>query len=112
MTTLRQINVPEPLLLEEVEFFKFQLNLFIPKSGLNEGQKDVLIYYYLYENPITKLVQDKRFKSEQSCNNYVTYLRKKGFLVGKGKETKVNPKIKFVGSDFQVKLTIRKDAAT
>lgn len=106
---MQRFEVTSPLSFNEVEFYKFQIGLFLSKVILTDTQKSVLVYFYLYPDPVSKLVIEGLFKSEKSVQNYVSELRKKKLLVGKGKATKINPSINLKTESFQVTLNIIKE---
>lgn len=91
--------------LEKIDFYIFQLELILHKKNLNKPKLKVLAYYYLFDNPMEKLVTDGIFV-KKTVENYVSELRSEGILVGKGRKQKtvLNPKIRLL--DEACNLTI------
>lgn len=102
------IRLPGTLKFSLIEFYRFQLRLQLRESELNPSEELVLIYFYLYPDPIDRLVKEKHFKSIKSVENYVSKLRNLPvpLLVGKGKQTKVNENFVFYPSSFSIFMDI------
>lgn len=100
------LEIKTPIKFSTVDSIVFQLGVMFPQTKLTDTHLKCVAYYYLYSDALDKLVEAKVFKNSKSGQNYVSDLRKAGLLVGKGKETKVNPKIKLQTNDFKVTLTI------
>jgi hypothetical protein len=103
---MQQFRIPTPLIFNTIEFLKFQLGLFITKIALTDTQKTVLVFFYLYPNPVDELVSQKIFKSRKSAENYVSDLRKSMLLIGKGSDTKLNPAIRLKNDSFELTMQV------
>ncbi len=103
---LKELVIKTPLKFKLIDFLVFQLDIALPGLSLSKTHKVILAYYYMYDNAVSKVIEDEVLTSEKSCMNYVSDLRKTKLLIGKGKETKVNPKIKLQTESFKLNLTI------
>lgn len=75
----------------KLEFVKFQIHNSVP-SLLNDGEATLLAYLFLYPFVAKwKFIEDGHSKSDKSVDNYLSSLRKKGLVVGKGNSTAINP---------------------
>lgn len=100
---MQTFEIFKPRVLSPVKFIKFQLDLFLPEHfGISDTQKLVITYFFLYNNPIEKLLEDGVFKGEKSAQNYVSALRKKKLLIGYKSDTRVSPQLKFKLEGFRV----------
>lgn len=102
------ITLPTPLKLDVIEFYRFQLRLQLRDSMLNPSEETVLVYFYLYENPIEQLVLEKKFKNPKSVENIVSKLRGMPIplLVGKGNKTRLNEIFNFCPTSFTVTMEV------
>ena len=67
-----------------VDYIKFQAQHCVP-FGLNDGELTLIAYIFLYnDQAIDKFIQDGHSKSHKSMENYMSTLRKKGLIIGKG----------------------------
>lgn len=94
----------KPLALSKTEFYRLQLHFILRGVKLTKSEELLLIYYHMYPNPHERLVDDGVFGNPKSIDNYLVGLRKKGLILGKHKETRLNPRIKFI--DHAFKLTV------
>lgn len=104
---MQTFEIHKPKVLSPVKFIQFQLDLYLHENlGITDTQKLMIAYFFLYDNPIKKLVQDGHFKSGKSAQNYVSALRKEGILIGYKENTRVSPKLQFQMESFRVILNI------
>ncbi len=67
-----------------VDYIKFQARYSIP-IDLNDGELTLIAYKFLYgENAVEQFISDGHSKSNKSVENYLSTLRKKGLIIGKG----------------------------
>ena len=72
-----------------VDYIKFQVRYCVPLD-LSEGELTLVAYIFLYKDQATdKLLLDGRSKSHKSVENYMSSLRKKSLIIGKG----LNPEL-------------------
>jgi hypothetical protein len=68
----------------KLDFVRFQAQHSVP-FHLSEGEITLIAYLFLYkESAVKKMLADGNSKSEKSVNNYLSSLRKKGVVIGKG----------------------------
>lgn len=105
---MKEFVVGRPLKFNLIELLKLQLKLFLPHK-ISDTHRAVLAYFYIYPDPINRLISDRYFKNKPSADNYVSQLRKDKLLVGYGKDTKVNTSIHLHTESFKVTMTILRD---
>jgi hypothetical protein len=104
MKTLRLQT--KPLVLSRPEFYRIQLQFILRNVRLTKAEELCVIYYHMYPNPHEKLIEHNVFSNPKSIENYITKLKRLGIIVGKGKETKLNPKISFIDEPFNLTVHV------
>lgn len=82
----------------KLDFVKFQIIHSVPVN-MNDGEATLLAYLYLYPSSAKiKFLNDGHSSSEKSVENYLSSLRRKGVVVGKGNSTAIHPDL-YLSSD-------------
>lgn len=104
--------------LPPIEFIKYQLNFIInvPIYVLNDTNLTVLAYVYMYGSKAkNKIVSDRILMSFNSCVNYMSTLKRQGYLIADPENKTgfvLNPKLKILDEDYTQLIIVRKDQTT
>lgn len=99
---MKTLEYPEIINVTKEELVEFQLRYIL--KGVAETtptDEKILSHVYFYKDKAIDTIHERRIlTSRKSIENYISKYRKLGVIVGKGKNTRLNPSITLVEEDM------------
>jgi hypothetical protein len=103
------------LVKNELDFYKFQLNLILNsgKNGVIFKDSQLTLLAYFVKDGVKlgkkKALEDQIYLSMYTINNMLSDWRKVGLILGSGEDCRLNEDIQVLKTDTQIVINLKKD---